>query len=141
MKRSIYAMSKSKADIGAELDDGIPQLMMYMIKLYLYPSSESIPYWRKEVAEKLNATHKMKWKNRFPSKQFIIDNTWYMYQEYIPNYIEGVIDDYGPSEISVDIRDISYRIFHYLEQIAEILSKVGFISYEHIYRILEELNL
>lgn len=141
MMRKIYSMSRSKSDIGDTIEQGTRELILHLIKLWMYPDSYNKPKWRKEVAAKLNQVDSFKGSHRYPSAKFILDNSWKVHQKHLAYYIDIIEDDYGDTtrddESFLDLKD---RIDEYFEWVAEELSIHGQVSYKMIYTELEILG-
>ena len=138
MKRYILGFSKSKKDVGANIDESTRPLILHLIKLYLYPDSVNKNHWRKEVAEKLNCVSKLKGRNRYPSKEFILNYSWESYKNEIEYFVTYITSDYGYSEYAENIEEIKYFIFNYLDELSELLSEHGVVDYDKIYKLLSK---
>lgn len=140
MKRYIYAMSGSRKDVGAEIEQGTRELIKHLIKLRLYPESESVNHWRIEVAEKLHRVSKLRISNKYPSVQFILDNSLRVHKNRIQRYITIVRCDYGDPQIDYDNKRLHRDIEMYFYWLAIKLSKYGEAAYPSIYRKLEDMG-
>lgn len=138
MKRYIYAMSRPKSKVAADLEQGTRQLIMHLIKLYLYNESDSVNHWRKEVAEKLNETDRLKSTNKYPSAEFILDSTWRLHKDLFHNYLQDIIKDYGQPDFNYDESLMKNKIRRYFEWVAEHLSNQGYVSYTDIKNYLRD---
>ncbi len=134
----ITCMSKPKSSVAAGLEQRTRQICLHLIKLHLYPENESCNHWRREVANQLNEVDRLKKSNKYPSSQFIYDNTYKLHKKYISKYIAGVLMDYGDSIYDVDEYLISDKVRFYFVWISERLSKDGWISYSEIYEHLKQ---
>lgn len=139
MKRYVYAQAKSKADVGADLEQGVDELIMHLIKLRLYPHSTSVNHWRREVAEKLHRTDVFKRSHKLPSAEFILDNTYRVNEKFLANYLHVVVTDYGRPQ-SFDRSALFDDIRDYFEWIANELSQSRSVAYGDIYQKLEKLG-
>ena len=137
----IYAMSKSKQDIAADIESGTQLLILHLIKLWLYPNKQDKNHWRKEVAAKLNHVDSFKGSHRLPSAKFILQHSWYVHKSRLPKYVEIIQDDYGDMlDIDLEIHMLDVSIDAYFNWLANNLADVGIVSYKSIYRKLEELG-
>lgn len=138
MKRYIYASAKSRKDIGDELEDGVRELLFDMIKLRFYPQSQFVPKQRRAVAEKLNKVSMLKWSHKYPSVEFILDNTWREHNTQLDYYMHIIESDYGTPSGYID----SYTLYHDIEAyfiwLAIRLSAKGQIPYEDIVKYLSQ---
>lgn len=137
MKRIILAMSSSRRDVGAKIEQGTRELINHLIKLWCYPGSQDTAKWRKEVAAKLNHVDRFKGSNRLPSSQFILDNSLRIWEAQLPNMLQYVIDDYGTPTDTRGYNSMRDNIRLYFNWIAEELAEYGQVSYTRIYTILE----
>lgn len=140
MKRVILAMSLSKRDLGAKIEQGTRELVNHMIKLWLYPNSENTAKWRKEVAEKLNHVDSFKGSHKLPSEQFILDNSWKIWRPRLPDMLQYIVDDYGQPENQKGFNEMRDSIDEYFTWLAHTLSYMGQVSYNQIYRTLDTLG-
>lgn len=140
MKRVILAMSRSRQEVGATIEQGTRELINHLIKLWQYPDSLDIAKWRKEVAEKLNQVDTFKGKHTLPSAQFILDNSWRIWRPKLPNMVQYIIDDYGQPTTDKGFNLMRDRIDEYFMWLARMLSNDGQVSYAQIYRTLEMLG-
>lgn len=140
MKRIIYAMSKSKQDVGADIEQGTRELILHLIKLWAYPNSRDKNKWRKEVAEKLNYVDSFKGSHKYPSSKFILDNSWVVHRSRLSYYVSIIEDDYGEFETDDSYYHLRTNIDEYFSWLAGILSQYGQVSYKQIYVELDTLG-
>ena len=98
----IYAMSRKKSDIAAYIEEGTQEIILHLIKLYMYPESNNVHHWRREVANFLNNVPRMKGSNKYPSAQFILKNSWSVNADKFEVWYNIVRDDYGPSKYDIN---------------------------------------
>lgn len=132
MKKYIYAMSKSRRDVGADLEQGCDELIMHLIKLRIYPDSQECNHWRKEVAEKLHRVDSFKGSHKLPSVQFILHNTYFVHASRITHYIDIVKKDYEYNVTSCSIDVLLDDIRDYFEWLANQLAETGRVAYTDI---------
>lgn len=148
MKRYIYSMATSRSELGDYFESHTRVIMENLIKLYLYPYDESVMHWRREIANQLNCTDKLKGSHKLPSAKFIFKNTYEEHSRYIPRYIECVIEKYGePRSLSHSSTSDSFSgveellirsIRNYFLWISAELSDQPQLTYSSIYKYLEE---
>lgn len=136
MKRYIYAFAKSRKDIGDEIEDGVRELILHLIKLKLYPNSRDIHKWRREVAEKLHKVSKLKGRHTFPEYEFIMKNSWWEYDKQVPYFIRMIQDDYGKPTEHTDVYELTFCIEDYFIWLCSRLCRIGEVSYESIIQYL-----
>lgn len=138
MKRYVYAMSKSKSDLGDYFESRTRPVIEHLIKLYLYPGHESTIHWRREVANFLNSTDTLKGSHKLPTARFILHNTIDVHLPFIQSYARQVVYEYGGSSYwPAELDALSTNIKNYFVWIANRLSKEPQVSYPEIYEWLE----
>lgn len=143
MKRLlIYGFSKPRAELASKIDDQTRPLMETLICLYIFPDNENRNHWRGEVWSLLNKMDLLKGKNKLPSKQFILDNSWELNKKYLDDRIKYVIDkedSYEPAEFG----KVSLRctLEEYFDWLADKLSRQTYVSKQEVYSLLDELGL
>ena len=140
MKKYIYAMSKSRRDVGATLEQGCDELILHLIKLRVFPAADAVFHWRQEVAEKLHRCDTFKGSHKLPSVKFILQNTYQVHESRIDRYIHIVSMDYDEDMHSYDRDVLKQDIYDYFEWLANELSQYGRVAYQDIYNKLEELG-
>lgn len=71
MLRYVYAMSKSKRDIHAELNESVDKMMEHLVKIIEFPDALARDHWITEVYSFCNRIPKLKGTNKYPSTRFI----------------------------------------------------------------------
>lgn len=137
MKRYVYAMSKSKSELGDFFESRTEVIIEHLIKLYLYPRSRDVEHWRREVANHSSQSFTLKGSHKLPSASFILKNTIQVHRRFIPNYIKCILEEYGSSRYSNDDTLVN-RIEQYFNWMADQLSTNIKIPYSEIYAELEE---
>lgn len=127
-QRDIHRYLVSRSDIVIE----------YLMKIFLYPESEKLSHWKLEVAVALNRIYKLKDTNKYPTKIWILLNSWNVIEDTIRDSIPVIMEDYGESE-HADLNIIYDKIHSYFKWISEELSKTGRVSNTRIYSKIEEL--
>ena len=136
---SIFALAKTKSDIEAYLDDATRPIILHLIKLYFYNDSEDLKHWRQEVYSFLNSVPRLKSKKKFPSKDFILNNTINLELPYLNHLIYIIESEYGkPQEANID--GLKSNIIEYFVWLATELSKTGIVGRVDVYRKLDELS-
>jgi len=135
MERYIFAMSKSRVDVAADLEQGCDELILHLIKLRMYPAASEVNHWRKEVAEKLHRTDTFKGSHKLPSVRFILQHTYDVHESRLDRYIHIIDVDYNDrfdSEI-FDKGALKSDIHDYFEWLANELATSGRVAYADIY--------
>lgn len=139
----IYAFSKKLKDIAADLDEKSEQIIIHLIKLYLYPENDSVLHWRQEVYNFLYTIPSIKGKNKLPSADFIFKNTWETGKQWLSSYINHVIGEYGYPDSDTDYspQEISNVCEAYFTWLSEMLSTNKIISRQDVYAELSALGM
>lgn len=137
----IYAFSKKLKDIAADLDEKAEQIIIHLIKLYLYPNNESVSHWRKEVYSFLYTIPSVKGKSKLPPASFIMRYTWDVDKQWLPSYIKHVVGEYGSPDFEYIENDISDICEAYFTWLADKLSTEKILSRTDVYNELENLCL
>ena len=89
MRLFVTANAEYKYALGRKLADASELLVDHLIKIFMYPNHVSVDHWIQEVHGFLNKVGKLKHNNKFPSIQFILQNTWEiqrrLYRAYAKN--------------------------------------------------------
>lgn len=136
----IYAMSKSQKDIAADIEEGCDELIEHLIKLWFFPDSQDRHHWRREVAEKLHRISSFKGSHKLPSKQFILEHSIKVHNQYMLQYIKDIKRYYGKSENSASTVVMEHQIRKYFDWIAGELSRRPHVPFPEIYETLEVLG-
>ena len=139
MKTSMYGRYKFRKDVSVDLEQGTRELILHLIKLYLYPTSAAVGKWRKGVARNLHSVNPLKVSHKLPSMQFIFDNTWSIHKKYLSNYVKTILNDYGYTS-KIDYRELYNDIQCYFLWISKQLSIRSRVPYNEIYTHLQKLG-
>lgn len=131
-------MSDGRKHIIQEIKSSSGKIFGHLLKLYLYPSYMAINHWRYEIYSFLNKILTLKGKNKFPSIQFILNNSYYIWEDSIDMWVNSIIEEYCQTKINYDSKqfhDMAYKYFYIL---ATELNKIGMIYNTKVYNILKE---
>ena len=139
MEKYVYAMSKSRSELGDYFEERTRPLIEHLVKLFLYPSHRSVKHWRREVANLLNSTDTLKGSHKLPSAEFILKNSYKVHEKFIHRYIEQIIYDYGEPDYdsAENYMDVKSAVKNYFVWVANKLSNSSIITYPEIYSYLE----
>ena len=147
MKRYIYtaeqilAFSKNKIDVAADLEEMTRPIIEHLMKLRLFPNTQYCNHWRNEIAGFLFSVPRLKQNNKFPSKEFILNNTIDMNNDSVDNCLDVVQKEYSSLEIQpFDYDELINDIYSYFDWLAEELSSKGRVAKTDIVSKLEELR-
>lgn len=72
MKLYIKCMGQSRNDIRNDLDNKGDQLVEHLVKIILYRERGNLAHWCDELGSFIHKVPKLKSRNRFPDKQFML---------------------------------------------------------------------
>ena len=142
MKVYIKAMSMKRADLRDYIESHTRQVFIALTQLYLFPSGNRV-HWRKEVWDKFSEMHTMKPTNKLPSAKFILDNSFEIYKNKIPDIIERVIDKEEMYTPIGNIDDYALRILiqDYFTWLSNYFSQKEMLSKSDVLDELDKLGL
>ena len=140
IKRSIVA-AEHKKYVELHLRRNMVSLIIHLIKLLLYPESQEVNHWRKEVSNFLYEVPLLKVNNKLPSKEFILENTWEVYSDSIPNYVKFVTKSISEEPKVVDNDNIYDTLNNYFHRLANELSVNQIVTRKDIINKLKELGM
>lgn len=140
MEIHVKAFSKSQKDIMSKLDSATPEVILHLMKVWLWPNVESQNKWQHEVWSNLNNVDKLKSNNKYPSAEFILNNTWVPNNDTISDRVLVLMEDMEELPIRFKINNLYKALKEYFIWIATQLSESGFVSEKSIRDKLEELR-
>lgn len=136
----IRSMNEDRNKIYDRLTDKADQLVNHLIKLLLYPTSDSAYHWKLEVYSYVHSVSRIK-TNRYPDKYFIRDCLG-IYNDTIWDRIRVIQKDYGAVKItSDDAKRIKRKICAYQHWLSSQLSINGMVAKTDVLKILDNLIL
>ena len=139
---SILAMSTSRKEVGARIEDHTPQTIIALAQLYLFTNGNRV-HWRKEVWEKFYSVDRLKGSNKLPDANFILKNSWEVHKDNLDTYLQFAIgkeESYEP-RTNVDQSQFYNIVKEYFFWLADILSQKGFVNTIAVRQKLDELGL
>lgn len=106
MKIRIRAFSKPQKDIMSKLDSATPAVIRHLMKVWLWPNADSQNKWQNEVWSNLNKVDKLKSNNRYPSAEFILNNTWVLNNGTISDRVLVLMEDMKELPIRFKINNL-----------------------------------
>lgn len=139
MKIYVTANAEKRSEISKYLKSQTRQVIIHLLKIFLFPHNQSMHHWCTEVTSFLTDIDVLKGKHKFPDKNFILRNTWEYKEDCIKPYAETLIRQrfYGEPECLVE--EVYDKIFQYFNWLAERLSTDGFVDSTAVYKKLNEL--
>lgn len=145
MKRYIKSAAMKRSDIGDEIQGRTLPLIEALAQLYLFPNSECINHWRKEVWNKFPDIPVLKRSNKTPKPEFILERGWYRYEpklKAIMHRAEAHEYNQRPEPSRHDnVEEFKQAAESYMFWLAETLSFEEVIDPIDCYNKLEELGL
>lgn len=142
MKVYIQSMSMNRGDLREYIESHTRQVIIALAQLYLFPSGSRV-HWRKEVWDKFNEMHTLKFSKKLPSAKFIMDNSYAVYINRITGLLQYAIDkeeDYTPIK-SIDEEAFRVLVHDYFLWLAEKLSQNEFLNKTEVLAKLDQLGL
>ena len=148
MKIYISEYAKSKQAMEDNIGNKVDIIIEHLIKLITMSNNNSRKHWEGEIAGQLNRVHKLKNKNKYPTKEQLLDWTYYYAKDDIKDIVwlnneisnieleYGVKVEYTAEQLSVTLDCIAYDYFVWL---SNILSTDGSVSNIKIYQKLDEI--
>lgn len=133
-------MSFDKQTIKLKLANCAEQLTDHLIKLYLFPNTDYVTHWRKEVWNFLNKVPRFSYNNKRPSSKFIydiisgyVDDAENLMYTTMSEYDAHVPQRFDPDELEAMLSD-------YFEWLSNELSENGSTTSSKVYDKLKELG-
>lgn len=141
---TIYAYAMHKKDIAASIESNTRSIIKHLIKLRMFKDSQYVEHWRKEVYNFLNEIPMLKNSHKFPSKQFILDNTINLHINKIQYFVTGIEKDSRYEGMypnwDYNIYELKSNIIEYFGWISERLSEDGSVFQNEVFNKLDELG-
>lgn len=136
----IQGFADSRQQIISDLKAGTGHVLRHLIKIFLYPNAQEQNHWKGEVARFLYNVPKTKSNKKYPSKLFIYNHTWNIYEDNFDRWVDAVIGDMKEIPTSYDIGSLYNACEEYFSWLSEELSKYGIIKYDDAYSEIEEIR-
>lgn len=139
MKIYIQSFAETQQEIHRYLVSRADVVIEHLIKIFLYPERQEVSHWKQEVAATLNRVYKLKSDNKYPSKDWILENSWNVLDDIIRDSIVPIEEDYGHSS-NDNFYNIYNKIYSYFDWLSGELSKTDRVSNTRIYDKIDELK-
>lgn len=139
----IFAFADKKDNIKDKLKEKSDDLVYHLVKVFLFPNCEVKPHWCQEIYGFIHSVPKTKNKNKFPDKNFILNNTYEIWGDAIESCIVTAIKDYPnvvplfDQHTGLNICETAVR--EYFEWLSEELSKIGRVASSDVYKKIDKL--
>jgi len=142
MKVYIKAMAMNRSNLRDWIEDHTYQVIVALGQLYLFPEGNRT-HWRKEVWEKFSRMHTLKPSRKLPSAQFILDNSYAIYQNKMSSILKYVIDKESNYTPTSNIDDERFRLIveDYFLWLANYLSQTELLDKDDVLEELDRLGL
>lgn len=139
MKFDIRSFAEAQKEIHRYLVSRSDVVIEHLIKIFLYTERQEVSHWKQEVAAALNRIYKFKNIDRYPSKGWIMTNSWNVLEYTVYDYIYPIIEDYGELTSNLTVTSIYDKIHKYFDWLSTELSIRGRVSNTRIYNKIDEL--
>lgn len=136
----ISAMSEPRREIYRQLAAGGKQVLRHLIRLMLYPDDISCNHWESEIVAFVGDVDKVKGRNKFPNKSFILD-ALQVQNDMIEQVTKQVVlteRDLHPHEVTQ--ATLTSGVEFYQNWLATKLSADGIIDPHEAFCILEKVR-
>ena len=132
----------SRSNLCDWIEDHTYQVIVALGQLYLFPSGNR-KHWRKEVWEKFSRMHTLKPSKKLPSAQFILNNSYKIYQNKMSSILKYVIDKESEYNTISSIDDERFRLIveDYFLWLANYLSQTELLDKDDVLEELDRLGL
>lgn len=124
----IYSWARSNADTFRKIEDASEEIIVHLIKVFLFPNVQERNHWKKEIWSFLPRISKLKSTNKFPTDKQLCKALWNSYEDVIFDYIPVILEDMEELPITIDRKCIYYAIQDYMKWLATELSQKGIVS-------------
>lgn len=140
MKLYIRGFSRNQDYEYDKIADMSDQIDEHIIRLLIFPHNFYEEHWMKEIWKFLYRVHKLKGKNKYPSKKFIFD-ALSGNMDIIENLIPAVkTKENNLTPEDAKLEDILYVADGYHKWLSERLSTKGAVLVEDVIEILTKLT-
>lgn len=137
MKIYVQSFAETQQEIHRYLVSRADVVIEHLIKIFLYTERQEVSHWKQEVAAALNRIYKLKNNNRYPSKNWIMTNSWNVLEDTIQDSVPSIVEDYGDTTYSFN--SIYDKLHEYFDWLSSELSIRGRVSNTRIYNKINEL--
>lgn len=143
MKRYIYAMSTSKSDLSAWIEDHTFPVMCALAQLYLFETAQDRNHWKKEVWSNFNQMKRLKSNNKLPSAKFIYQSSWEPNSDCVGDAVKWAInhDESLSPRDDIKLNELHTIMQEYFEWLSIKLSNSIYLDSGEVYNKLDELGL
>ena len=148
MKIYITAQALQKSEIMQNIHRKTFVIIEHMLKLLVMPNNSARNHWQGEIAGQLNRVPALKNSKKFPSRDNLINWTYYDNVDsicdinWVLNELDNIFDEYGieyKQDVGQLIKQLNDICFNYFSWLSEQLSINGTVRNRDIYQKLDEL--
>lgn len=139
----IFELAQRRKDVSDWIEDRTLPVIDALAQLYLFPNTEYVNHWKREVWGNLSRVKLLSGKKKLPSKKFILDSSWEIHKNRLDDCLEYAI---GKEYLLTPRSDTSSSEFYqivekYFDWLAGELSARLQVFPKDVYSKLEELGL
>ena len=132
MHMKFILLSKSLRDIRCDIDEKGVEIMLHLIKVFVFRRCNSYDHWKSEIHAFLPKVSKLKRTNKYPKSDFIFHALWDNQKDDLEKFLKWILTDYTTYDklvvVNSNIQQLGKFIDDYLHWLSEELSKKGFVS-------------
>ena len=134
MKLYIRAMSEYDSEVRRQLVNNSKPLYKHLIKIALYPTSEYVTAWTKEIYAFINDVDKLKRTKKFPTADFIFKalSTHLDVLDVYTRQIKSDLSEISDQEVFRSGEDITDICTNYAKWLASELSTQGGVTFNEV---------
>ena len=140
-KVKILCFAENHQEVARELKKQSEYLYEHLIKVWMFPYVPTQNHWKQEIGTKFMVkVDKLRHTKKYPSSKFILNHTWYKWEDALLDRIPTVLARIDEKPLDVDYHNIYDAIHDYMVWAANILSKRGALNPRECYSKVEELR-
>lgn len=137
----ILCFAETKKEVARELKKESENLYEHLIKVWMFPNSQSQNHWKTEIGTKfLTKVDKLKNKKKYPTSKFIIENTWDVWEDALIDRIPSILARIDEVPLTLDYSIVYDAIHGYIFWASDTLSQKGVLNPNDCYDKIEEIR-
>jgi len=141
MFRIVIGMSDDAKSIYDKIGNVIGEIDDHLVKLALFPNSDSKMHWRAEVYSNLHKVPKLRSTKKFPKYKFIRERLS-IYEDMVDEMCLAVKREYkNLTPRNISSQEVLKLVSAYHDWLAEKLSDNGIVIGDDVFEELDELGL
>ena len=137
MKFILFEMAERRKEIARWLSSNSMPVMEHLVKYLCVNDKDMREHWIDEIYGFLHTVDLIKGSNKYPTKEFIVDNTYGKHADSICLKRNKILKKYNDSTL-VELSDEKLLdfILYYFQHLSEYLSYDGYVSEDEVRDIL-----